>query len=282
MNFNPRTPCGVRLFRYVENLVPVEFQSTHPLRGATRVAGTVRRKHFISIHAPLAGCDRMVYRHAKQLFISIHAPLAGCDGIRASRYTAVWISIHAPLAGCDQKSFLSRLPRENFNPRTPCGVRLVLVVRFGFSATISIHAPLAGCDMMSTEQRKQQNISIHAPLAGCDMSFLQRTSWLRISIHAPLAGCDNFSFQIPFCFFHFNPRTPCGVRLRPTCSCLSTSTFQSTHPLRGATSFSDALPGVTEFQSTHPLRGATSRREIIASSSSISIHAPLAGCDSRA
>ena len=36
VNFNPRTPCGVRLYeQYNRQNVP-KFQSTHPLRGATR------------------------------------------------------------------------------------------------------------------------------------------------------------------------------------------------------------------------------------------------------
>ena len=34
-----------------------QFQSTHPLRGATTYNTTVYVDHIISIHAPLAGCD---------------------------------------------------------------------------------------------------------------------------------------------------------------------------------------------------------------------------------
>ena len=78
------------------------FQSTHPLRGATRFCARMDGVEEISIHAPLAGCDLaralVDARHA----ISIHAPLAGCDGFDPER------SMH----------------RADFNPRTPCGVRL--------------------------------------------------------------------------------------------------------------------------------------------------------------
>ena len=57
----------------------------------------------------------------------------------------------------------------------------------------------------------------------------------RISIHAPLAGCD--------------PK-------RDTCLA-PYSSFQSTHPLRGATLAPWMGPNEKRFQSTHPLRGTT-------------------------
>ncbi len=62
---------------------------------------------------------------AVDLSISIHAPLAGCDQ-DSTFYTApTGISIHAPLAGCDAVAdVINPRKRKNFNPRTPCGVRL--------------------------------------------------------------------------------------------------------------------------------------------------------------
>ena len=38
------------------------------------------------------------------------------------------ISIHAPLAGCDDTSAASITATTDFNPRTPCGVRLTLTI----------------------------------------------------------------------------------------------------------------------------------------------------------
>ena len=37
-HFNPRTPCGVRRKRHCDFHACFKFQSTHPLRGATRIA----------------------------------------------------------------------------------------------------------------------------------------------------------------------------------------------------------------------------------------------------
>ena len=39
------------------------------------------------------------------------------------------------------------------------------------------------------------------------------TRYQRISIHAPIAGCDFFFMPLSNKLLHFNPRTPCGVRL---------------------------------------------------------------------
>ena len=123
-----------------------------------------------------------------------------------------------------------------------------------------------------------------------------------ISIHAPLAGCDAGRCTPKSQKTHFNPRTPCGVRLRQRLPGRSAARFQSTHPLRGATPdaraqllrlqhFNPRTPcGVRpwtrsssgasgEFQSTHPLRGATCLAKLKDKTDEISIHAPLAGCD---
>ena len=82
---------------------------------------------------------------------------------------------------------------------------------------------------------------------------------VRISIHAPLAGCDHSSRGNRALLPHFKPRTPCGVRQQSCFSGATTSEFQSTHPLRGATRCPGAIPAAQQ----------------------ISIHAPLAGCDGK-
>ena len=55
--FNPRTPCGVRRARMRYLRYGKQFQSTHPLRGATFARLDSAPGESISIHAPLAGCD---------------------------------------------------------------------------------------------------------------------------------------------------------------------------------------------------------------------------------
>ena len=57
--------------------------------------------------------------------------------------------------------------------------------------------------------------------------------------------------------------------------------FQSTHPMRGATPGPVKRNGSQrQFQSTHPMRGATRKsRQAERPAKPISIHAPHAGCD---
>ena len=102
---------------------------------------------------------------------------------------------------------------------------------------ISIHAPLAGRDLFRQDAVEKGRISIHAPLAGRDVGLhaLPLLDGL-ISIHAPLAGRD------------------IGVPA--------------------------AAAALMEFQSTRPLRGATTSIDGKGGRIKISIHAPLAGRDS--
>ena len=59
-------------------------------------------------------------------------------------------------------------------------------------------------------------------------------------------------------------------------------TFQSTYPVRGATTiFTLPLVRSRRFQSTYPVRGATGFPAHAKTTSGISIHVPRAGCDCR-
>ena len=111
------------------------------------------------------------------------------------------------------------------------------VVRF--VSRISIHAPREGCDFAIRFQRPcQTGISIHAPREGCDQECLGDSQSVAISIHAPREGCDH-------CF---------------AAATVSARLFQSTHPVRGATSVGVGCRPPSTFQSTHPVRGATPPR----------------------
>ena len=79
-----------------------------------------------------------------------------------------------------------------------------------------------------------------------------------ISIHAPLTGSDPVCSSIVRFKSDFNPRSPYGER-----------------PI-----YLGSQTAFQKFQSTLPLRGATSPSRIGCKSSGISIHAPLTGSDS--
>ena len=74
-NFNPHSPCGERPATVTLFFPDTLFQSTLPLRGATR-ASHIRFLHLpISIHTPLAGSDQTpkAKRHDHQDF-NPHSP----------------------------------------------------------------------------------------------------------------------------------------------------------------------------------------------------------------
>ena len=157
-------------------------------------------------------------------------------GILNKEWSQIFQSTHplrdaTPLISFDIAVF------NDFNPRTPYGMRphgnghcLVFFL-------ISIHAPLTGCDKNVRKNRQSEknfnprtpygmrlfetwrsnrkwNISIHAPLTGCDDSTIKvHRGRLVISIHAPLTGCD----------------------LAMVADDINIYKFQSTHPLRDAT-----------------------------------------------
>ena len=79
-----------------------------------------------------------------------------------------------------------------------------------------------------------------------------------ISIHAPHAGRDTKYLPQIAAALNFNPRAPCGARLLTAAWWSSWSLFQSTRPMRGATSNAFSASKWVRFQSTRPMRGATS------------------------
>ena len=146
-----------------------------------------------------------------------------------------------------------------FNPRTPCGVRLIEKSCESTPIDISIHAPHAGCDAkIEAQGREFQAFQSTHPMRGATAITTIYYIIIIISIHAPHAGCDFFSSNytledIKFQSTHpmrgatfgramidsngddFNPRTPCGVRPLEQQQTLESLRFQSTHPMRGAT-----------------------------------------------
>ena len=149
------------------------FQSTHSVRSATRARPRLILRRQISIHALRAECDIWCTLQAplrfhfnprtpcgvrpflrKLLFgllqISIHALRAECDQRDAIVSKQKIISIHALRAECDTHPHQYPYRKNNFNPRTPCGVRLIVKVIITIltkfqsthsvrSATLNIH-----------------------------------------------------------------------------------------------------------------------------------------------
>ena len=150
------------------------------------------------------------------------------------------------------------------------------------ASRISIHAPLAGRDDVhrDTAYNGPKHFNPRAPCG----ARLQETrgNGTPIDNFNPRAPCGA---RQPICQQKreqddFNPRAPCGARRFRRTQAAVSRLFQSTRPLRGATSLIVTVcVTLASFQSTRPLRGATMDKPMGEIKNWISIHAPLAGRD---
>ena len=192
-NFNPRSPCGERLYQHIRLLIRQRFQSTLPVRGATDRVRSELEKASISIHAPRAGSDFEPGDFKTRFRFQSTLPVRGATGSQHLIFVRNQISIHAPRAGSD------------------CRSQCAHVSDWRFQSTL----PVRGATRVSLQTLEQgRRISIHAPRAGSDSGSAGADDSHSISIHAPRAGSDIMLGRPPPPMMHFNPRSPCGERQR--------------------------------------------------------------------
>ena len=271
-----------------EHRAIAKFQSTHPVRGATWRDWPARHSRRISIHAPRAGCDKRAFmsvcaigyfnprtpcgvRPSSSIPIFVNTIFQSTHPVRGATYFVRFsivggnISIHAPRAGCDGATLVIVVLMPNFNPRTPCGVRLeqsvVKTVLLQFQSTHPVRGatgskgdytpsdlfqsthPVRGATISCPLRCRSSRFQSTHPVRGATSRFPRQPSHRRISIHAPRAGCDLPEDFAALLLLDFNPRTPCGVRRSSQGSQHQDGKFQSTHPVRGATFYTQyAVP----------------------------------------
>jgi len=169
------------------------------MRGETAPAHGTPQSEHISIHSPHAGRDRSYV--CKTTRLSDFNPLSPCGERPVSAVVAPHIhlfqstlpmrgetrcfkfhfldgiiSIHSPHAGRDSACVPRHAGRSNFNPLSPCGERLMLLlVRRGLSFLFQSTLPMRG-ETHGTGgfQDFGKNISIHSPHAGRDRLHISR------------------------------------------------------------------------------------------------------------
>ena len=159
-------------------------------------------------------------------------------------------------ATCSRQSGIHRA--ENFNPRSPCGERrhssanrinhsrfqstlpmrgaTLFLLPFGLG--IKYFNPRSPCGERRGVSFPRSNIpviSIHAPHAGSDVENSIRSSLP--SDFNPRSPCgERRLHDLPPSHSHnFNPRSPCGERRGNPPGRIAERRFQSTLPMRGAT-----------------------------------------------
>ena len=138
----------MRLCSCQPQILHILFQSTHPLRDATKVNRLQLSISLFQSTHPLR--DATFITSSKSSFVVDFNPRTpyGMRPFAVDVFisSSQIISIHAPLTGCDTIALSTAPTTANFNPRTPYGMRLNPFATARRRHTISIHAPLTGCD----------------------------------------------------------------------------------------------------------------------------------------
>ena len=128
------------------------FQSTLPVRGATRFAWHNTPAGVFQSTLPVRGATQLVGQRVGRREISIHAPRAGSD-------PCLPVNMTVPV---------------DFNPRSPCGERprtlMPLQDNSGFQSTL----PVRGATNIRLPILSVLRISIHGPRAGSDPMVMSR------------------------------------------------------------------------------------------------------------
>ena len=148
LDFNPRTPCGVR---------PVPASPPFP-------------PNYFNPRTPCGVRPQTFYNHKCSWRISIHAPRVGCDVFIEGQLAQLQgISIHAPRVGCDREGGVVIAKVSKFQSTHPVWGATIGLADASGKVAISIHAPRVGCDDVIRPGRLEAlPISIHAPRVGCD------------------------------------------------------------------------------------------------------------------
>ena len=165
---------------------------------------------------PMRGATSLSNRNAwANSAISIHAPRAGRDSSRRGR---VCISLNFnPRAPCGARLLIVPQIRSPvyFNPRAPCGARPRSRVHIPPQSYFNPRAPCGARPdtwRSSTPRRKFQSTR---PVRGATVSATVTADQINISIHAPRAGRDGLRPGGGPHRNDFNPRAPCGARQFP-------------------------------------------------------------------
>ena len=239
IHFNPRSPCGERLFRSKSAHFLHDFNPRSPCGERLAAMPAPPPTREISIHAPRVGSDdrRADQGHCRP-GISIHAPRVGSDGLGGkyilfhflfqstlpvwgatclakSRMATIIFQSTLPVWGATRSPRFHGDPPRNFNPRSPCGERrghLRITPR-----CLPDFNPRSPCG----ERLKPPPVVLRL------RSIFQST--------LPVWGATVRVLEHHGVPVDFNPRSPCGER---PCWLVPRSRvwrFQSTLPVWGAT-----------------------------------------------
>ena len=191
-NFNPRAPCGARLYDLHLTVYLMEFQSTRPVWGATGGGLFHHECVPISIHAPRVGRDSAL-RETKEAFRDFN-PRAPCGARRStsdgSQSVRGLFQSTRPVWGATSVFLINSVLQFDFNPRAPCGARRVgqnqIHRAIGFQSTRPVWGATTRCTIFQQPAQFQST----RPVWGATITCAAVITNVIISIHAPRVGRD--------------------------------------------------------------------------------------------
>ena len=213
--FNPRSPCGERLFTDSQGCGFFLFQSTLPVWGATTQV-TVAQGDMANFNprSPCGERQQITAAIPGDMGFQSTLPVWGATSDGRTVWEKPLISIHAPRVGSDTNCANNRGYKTYFNPRSPCGERLLLALA----------------------QRLKYRFQSTLPVWGATLTPPRKTSTLwDFNPRSPCGERPEVCRKIPIFMTYFNPRSPCGERRIASHFTPVSDLFQSTLPVWGAT-----------------------------------------------
>ena len=208
----PHTGCDVILFK--ADLHCLQFQLTHPTRGATQNTISSSSSSVISTHTPHTGCDmKSAETSIKSLLFQLTHPTRGATLHDETPLCVCLFQLTHPTRGATAVHHRNYTMFPNFNSHTPHGVRRGRSNSPSDFFQFQLTHPTRGATGSTDKNRTKIFISTHTPHTGCDTKGLKKKNAKCISTHTPHTGCDT---------------NRVGKQT-------AQEQFQLTHPTRGAT-----------------------------------------------
>ena len=171
------------------NLTSLQFQFTHPGKGATVTRTQTHIISCVSIHAPWEGCDLSLTLNTLPK-VCFNSRTLGRVRLSTSIFRTCLGSFNSRTLGRVRLSVTGGITKHNsFNSRTLGRVRLILTLELSGGEFVSIHAPWEGCDVSKQVVTEMTRVSIHAPWEGCDFTCMATlTDTLRFQFTHPGKG----------------------------------------------------------------------------------------------
>ena len=166
--FNPRAPCGARPVHTNSIAGFPMFQSTRPMRGATRTGRTQSPHLLFQSTRPMRGATFSGIPLIKVVWFQSTRPMRGATSPRPIPTVSVALQSPRPMGGATSPWIRACTGRRGFNPRAPCGARPTEGWIFKPCLRFQSTRPMRGATLGNSSNGRDLWVSIHAPHAGRD------------------------------------------------------------------------------------------------------------------